>query len=69
VAEGDEVVVTGETYDVTDPAGPGHAGRAGPAPLPVTCDGEETYGLVEPYDTLCYEVCSAGVMGFSLLDG
>ena len=43
-------------------------GRPGPAPLPCQCDGEVAYGLVEPYDTLCYEVSKAGVMGFSLLD-
>jgi hypothetical protein len=24
--------------------------------------------LVEPYDTLCYDVSKAGVMGFSLLN-
>ena len=28
-----------------------------------------TYGLVEPYDTLCYDVAAAGVLGFSLLEG
>ena len=27
-----------------------------------------TFGLVKTFDTLCYEVAKAGVMGFSLLD-
>ena len=27
----------------------------------IECEGEVTYGLVEPYDTLCYEVSKAGV--------
>ena len=31
-------------------------------------DGEVAYGMVEPYDTLCYKVSRAELMGFSLLD-
>jgi hypothetical protein len=27
-----------------------------------------TYGLVEPYDTLCSEVSKGGMMGFSLVE-
>jgi hypothetical protein len=68
VAEGDEVVVTGETYDVTDPTVRARLAGQDQHHCRITCDGEETYGLVEPYDTLCYEVAKAGVMGFSLLD-
>jgi hypothetical protein len=68
VAHGDEVVVSGDTFDVTDPAVRATLAGQDQHHCRVTCDGEETYGLVEPYDTLCYEVCRAGVMGFSLLD-
>jgi hypothetical protein len=68
VAEGDEVVVSGETYDVTDPAVRSRLAGQDQHQCRVTCDGEVTYGLVEPYDTLCWEVAKAGVMGFSLLD-
>ncbi len=69
VAEGKETVVSGETYDVTDPAVRARLAGQDQHHCRITCDGEETYGLVEPYDTLCYEVCKAGVMGFSLLEG
>jgi hypothetical protein len=68
VAEGGEVVVTGETYDVTDPAVRTLLAGQDQHHCRITCDGEVTYGLVEPYDTLCYEVSRAGVMGFSLLE-
>ncbi len=67
VAEHDEVVVSGETYDVTDPAVRSRLAGQDQHHCRVTLNGEETYGLVEPYDTLCYEVAKAGVMGFSLL--
>ena len=67
VATGDEVVVSGETYDVTDPEVRLRLAGQDQHHCRVTCDGEVTYGLVEPYDTLCYEVSKAGVMGFSIL--
>jgi hypothetical protein len=69
VARGDEVVVGGETFDVTDPAVRTRLAGQDQHHCRITCEGEVTYGLVEPYDTLCYEVSKAGVMGFSLLDG
>ena len=69
VAQGDEVVVHAETFDVNDPAVRSRLAGQDQHHCRVTCDGEVTYGLVEPYDTLCYEVAKAGVMGFSLLDG
>jgi len=69
VAHGDEVVVHAETFDVTDPAVRSRLAGQDQHHCRVSCDGEVTYGLVEPYDTLCYEVAKAGVMGFSLLDG
>lgn len=68
VAEGDEVVVHRESFDVTDPAVRTRLAGLDQHHCRVTCDGEVTYGLVEPYDTLCYDVAKAGVMGFSLLD-
>jgi hypothetical protein len=68
VAQGDEVVVHRQTFDVTDPAVRTRLAGLDEHHCRVTCDGEVAYGLVEPYDTLCYEVSKAGVMGFSLLD-
>jgi hypothetical protein len=68
VAEGDEVVVHHETFDVTDPAVRIRLAGLDQHHCRVTCDGETTYGIVEPYDTLCYDVSKAGVMGFSMLD-
>ena len=68
VARGDEVVVHGETFDVNDPEVRSRLAGQDQHHCRITCDGEVTYGLVEPYDTLCYEVAKAGVMGFSLLD-
>ena len=68
VAQGDEVVVHSETFDVNDPEVRQSLAGLDDHHCRVTCDGEVTYGLVEPYDPLCYEVSKAGVMGFSLLD-
>ncbi|HEY6426653.1 MAG TPA: hypothetical protein VIX84_05425 [Acidimicrobiales bacterium] len=67
VAEGDEVVVHRESFDVTDPAVRTRLAGLDQHHCRVTCEGEVAYGLVEPYDTLCYEVAMAGVMDFSLL--
>jgi len=68
VALGDEVVVHGESFDVHDPAVRSRLAGQDQHHCRVTCDGETTYGLVEPYDTLCYDVAKAGILGFSLLD-
>jgi hypothetical protein len=68
VAQGDEVVVHAESFDVTDPGVRSHLAGLDQHHCRVTCDGETTFGIIEPYDTLCYEVSKAGVMGFSLLD-
>jgi len=68
VARGDEVVVHRETFDVTDAAVRTRLAGLDEHHCRVICEGEVTFGLVEPYDTLCYEVSRAGVMGFSLLD-
>ena len=61
-------VVGGETYDVNDPAVRTQLCGQDQHHCRVELDGEVTYGIVEPYDTLCYDVAKAGVMGFSLLD-
>ncbi|HXW35909.1 MAG TPA: hypothetical protein VEJ87_15145 [Acidimicrobiales bacterium] len=63
---GDEVV-TGETYDVTDPEVRKRICGLDQHHARFEVDGEVSYGIVEPYDTLCYEACKAGVHGFSLL--
>jgi hypothetical protein len=68
VASGDDVVVHAETFDVNDPAVRSRLAGLDQHHCRVECDGEVAYGIVEPYDTLCYEVSKAGVLGFSLLD-
>jgi hypothetical protein len=55
-------VVTGETYDVSDPAVRSHLCGLDEYHARCECDGEVTYGLLECYDTLCYEVAAAGKM-------
>jgi hypothetical protein len=69
VASGDETVVHVETFDVTDPAVRSRLAGQDQHHCRIECEGEVTYGLVEPYDTLCYDVSAAGVLGFSLLEG
>ncbi len=69
VASGNETVVHAETFDVTDPAVRSRLAGQDQHHCRVECEGEVTYGLVEPYDTLCYDVSKAGVLGFSLLEG
>ena len=69
VAQGDEVVVTGETHER---AACRRYGRCSLVKISTIAGspstGEVTYGLVEPYETLRDEVAKAGVMGFSILD-
>jgi hypothetical protein len=67
VAQGDEVVVHSETFDINDPEVRQSLAGLDQHHYRVT-DGEVTYGIVEPYDPLCYEVSKAGVMGFPLLN-
>ena len=69
VATGAETVVHAQTFDVTDPAVRSRLAGQDQHHCRVECEGEVTYGLVEPYDTLCYDVSKAGVLGFSLLEG
>ena len=68
VARGNQVVVHAQTFDVTDPAVRALLAGQDQHHCRVECDGEVTWGLIETYDTLCYDVSKAGVMGFSLLD-
>ena len=60
--------VSGETYDANDPEVRARICGLDQHHCRVECDGEVTYGIVEPYDTLCYEVSKAGVLGFSLIE-
>ena len=65
---GDDVV-SGETYDVTDPqvqillrGGTNHI-------CEVTCGGETTVGIFETHDPITYEMCRDGEPGHRLLEG
>ncbi len=60
-------VVTGETYDANDPEVRARICGLDQHHARFECDGEVTYGIIEPYDTLCYEMASSGLGGFSLL--
>jgi hypothetical protein len=60
-------VVGGETYDVTDPAVRARICGLDQHHARFECEGEVTYGIIEPYDTLCYEMAASGLGGFSLL--
>jgi hypothetical protein len=61
-------VITGETYDVDDPAVRARICGLDQHHARFESEGEVTYGIVEPYDTLCFEMASRGVGGFSLLE-
>jgi hypothetical protein len=61
-------VVTGETYDANDPAVRTRICGLDQHHARFELDGEVAYGLIEPYDTLCYEMASSGLGGFSLLE-
>jgi hypothetical protein len=60
-------VVSGETYDVNDPAVRSRICGLDQHHARFECEGEVTYGIIEPYDTLCYQMASSGLGGFSLL--
>ncbi len=61
-------VVTGETYDANDAAVRSRICGLDQHHARFESEGETTYGIVEPYDTLCYEMAAQGIGGFSLLD-
>ena len=62
-----EHVVSGETYDVNDPAVRARIKGLDDHHVRYECDGEVAYGLIEPYDTICYEWAAKGIGGYSLL--
>jgi hypothetical protein len=61
-------VVTGETYDANDPAVRARICGLDQHHARFESEGETTYGIVEPYDTLCYELAERGLGGLSLLE-
>ncbi len=61
-------VVSGETYDANDPEVRARICGLDQHHARFESEGEVTYGIVEPYDTLCYELASRGAGGFSLLE-
>jgi hypothetical protein len=61
-------VVSGETYDTNDPAVRSRICGLDDVQAVFECDGEEAVGIIEPYNTVCYEFCRAGTAGYSLLE-
>lgn len=61
-------MVSGETYDVTQPEVQLRLAGGANHHCEVTCDGETTYGLFETHDPITYELCRDGAPGFALLD-
>jgi hypothetical protein len=61
-------VVGGETYDTNDPAVRSRICGLDDVQAVFDCDGERAVGIIEPYNTVCYEACRAGVSGYSLLE-
>ena len=64
---GDDVV-SGETYDVTQPAVQIELAGGANHHCEVTCDGETTTGLFENHDPMTWELCRDGAPGYSLLE-
>ncbi len=62
-------VVSGETFDVTQPEVQRRLAGGANYHCEVTCDGETTVGLFETHDPLTWEMCRDGVPGHALLDG
>ena len=60
-------VVTGETYDVTDPSVRAAICGLDQHHMRFECDGAVSYGLLEAYDTLCYDTAVGGGQGLSVL--
>jgi len=63
---GDDVV-SGETYDVNDPAVRSRICGLDQHHMRFECGGQVAYGLFEAYDTLCFETASRNEQGLSLL--
>ena len=60
-------VVSGETYDVTDPVVRSRICGLDQHHARFYCDGAVAYGIFEAYDTLCHDTAKAGRQGLSLL--
>ncbi|MHB8669215.1 MAG: hypothetical protein ACYDAD_01440 [Acidimicrobiales bacterium] len=60
-------VVSGETYDVVDPAVRSRICGLDQHHARFECDGSIAYGIFEAYDTLCHEVAATGRLGLSVL--
>jgi len=65
---GDDVVVDGATYDVSDPKTRIRIGGFEDHVMRATCDGEETIGLIETNNPLLYQMCKHRVNGYRLLE-
>ena len=60
-------VVTGETYDVNDPAVRARICGLDQHHMRFECDGEVSYGMFEAYDTLCFETAAKNKQGLSVI--
>jgi hypothetical protein len=60
-------VVSGETYDVTDPDVRARICGLDQHHMRFECDGDVSYGLFEAYDTLCHATAVKGRQGLSVL--
>jgi hypothetical protein len=62
-----EDIVSGETFDTNDPEVRARICGLDDMHAVFECGGETVTGLIEPYDTVCYDWAKAGIGGFSLL--
>jgi len=60
-------VVSGETYDITDPAMRLKLRGGTNYHCEVTCGDEVAYGIFETHDPVTWEMCESGAPGYSLL--
>lgn len=63
-----DLLVEGETYDVTNPAVQAKLAGLDDHHCLATCDGETAIGIFEPNEPTAYEFCARGVPGYSLLE-
>jgi hypothetical protein len=62
-----EDVVAGEVNDTNDPDVRMRIAGLDDIHARYECQGEVAYGLIEPYETICYDWCAQGIGGFSFL--
>jgi hypothetical protein len=65
---GGGALVTGESYDLTDPRVRKRIAGFDDHLVLATCDGEQTIGLLECSNPVLYEMCRDRVPGFGLLE-